>query len=218
MFFLGDVPGRIWYTDRRKDIFLSIGIRMESSAQAVVSGGKKPASPIIRWAFIIGITIVSNLFLMYLVDVIYPQPDYAAFCPDNQVNRAIESESACLEIGGQWNEGVDAKIRMAEPATPVSGNYCNTTYTCSKQFEESMKIYNRNVFVVFVIAGILLLLGSVSFAGSEVLSLAFSFGGVLAFLIGATRYWSDMDDMLRVLILGIALASLVSMAWKKFKE
>ncbi len=191
---------------------------MESSAQAVVSGGKKPHSAIIKWAFIIGITIVVNLFLMYLVDAIYPQPDYAAFCPDNQVNRAIESESACLEIGGQWNEGVDAKIRMAEPATVVSGNYCNTTYTCQKQYEETMKVYNRNVFVVFVIAGILLLLGSVSFAGVEVLSLAFSFGGVLAFLIGATRYWSDMDDIVRVLILGVALASLIFMAWKKFRE
>lgn len=191
---------------------------MESSAQAVVSGGKKPHSAIIKWAFIIGITIVTNLFLVYLVDVFYDTPDYLTFCPDKQVNRAIESESACVDIGGQWNESAPVKTMTPESVMPVSGNYCNTTYACQKQYEEAMKVYNRNVFVVFVIVGILLLLGSVSFAGSEVLSLAFSFGGVLAFLIGATRYWSDMDDIVRVLILGVALASLIFMAWKKFRE
>ena len=104
-----------------------------------------------------------------------------------------------------------------ELVMPVS-SYCNATYTCQKQYEEAMKIYNRNVFVIFVIAGILLLAGSVWRPLAGVISLAFSFGGVLAFLIGATRYWSDMDDVLRVLILGAALASLISLVWKKFKE
>ncbi len=179
---------------------------------------KQTASPVIKWAFIAGITIVVNLFLVYLVDVFYAQPDYLTFCPDQQVNRLIESESACLEIGGQWNEGVPTKMMMSKSSMPVASGYCNATYTCQKQYEEAMTIYNRNVFVVFVIAGILLLAGSVSFVGAGVLSLAFSFGGVLAFLIGATRYWSDMNDILRVFILGIALASLIAIAWKKFKE
>lgn len=191
---------------------------MEPLGQGALPTAKKPTSPIIKWAFIIGIMIVVNLFLVYLVDVFYDTPDYLGFCPDQQVNRLIASESACLEVGGQWNEGIDAKMMTPQPAMPASSSYCNATYTCQKQYEEAMKIYNRNVFVVFVLVGILLLAGSVSFAGSEVLSLAFSFGGVLAFLIGAVRYWSDMDDMLRVLILGVALASLIFMAWKKFKE
>lgn len=191
---------------------------MEPLAQETKPAAKKPVSPIIRWAFIVGITIVVNLFLVYLVDVFYDEPDYPTFCPDKQVNRLIESEAACVDVGGQWNEGVPVKTMTPESVMPVSGNYCNATYTCQKQYEEAMKVYNRNVFIVFVIVGILLLAGSVSFAGAEVLSLAFSFGGVLAFLIGAMRYWSDMDDILRVLILGIALASLIFMAWKKFKE
>lgn len=193
-------------------------IRMESSVQTSQSKEKKPASAVIRWAFIVGITVVTNLFLAYAVDVVYDQPDYLTFCPDRQVNRLIASEVACLEVGGQWNEGSPAKMMTPESAMPVSGDYCNTTYTCQKQYEEASRVYNRNVFVVFVVVGILLFVGSVSFSGAEVLSLAFSFGGVLAFIIGAVRYWSDMDDILRVFILGIALASLIYMAWKKFRE
>ena len=192
---------------------------MESSAQAIVSEGKKPASAIIKWALVIGIAIVVNLFLTYLVDVLYHQPDFADFCPEAEVNRAIESEAACLEVGGQWNENIDAKGAAPQGISqPVPAGYCNTTYTCSKQYEEVMQVYNRNVFVVFVIAGILLLIGSVYLAGVEAISLGLSFGGVLALIIGATRYWSDMDDILRVILLGVALAGLLYVAWRKFRD
>ena len=96
--------------------------------------------------------------------------------------------------------------------------YCDVNYTCSKQYEDVMKVYNRNVFVVFVIAGIVLLIGSVYLAGVEVISLGLAFGGVLALIIGSTRYWSAMDDILRVIILGVALVGLFFVAWKKFKD
>jgi hypothetical protein len=41
---------------------------------------------------------------------------------------------------------------------------------------------------------------------------------VLALIIGSIRYWSDMDDILRVALLGIALGSLLGIAWKKFRD
>lgn len=175
-------------------------------------------SSIIKWALIVGIMIVVNLFITYLVDVIYQSPEFTDFCPESQVNRAIETETACLEIGGQWNENIDAKITTPQVTVPVPAGYCDATYTCSKQYEDVMKVYNRNVFVVFIIAGILLLIGSVFLQGVEAVSLGLSFGGVLALIIGSTRYWSDMDDILRVILLGIALAGLIFVAYKKFKD
>lgn len=193
---------------------------METFSKEAPLTSQKKKSSIIKWALIIGIAIVVNLFITYLVDVISPTPEFTTFCPDRQVNRAIESEAACLEVGGQWNENVNMKGVEAPQATvvPLSSGYCDVNYTCSKQFEDVMKVYNRNVFVVFVIAGILLLVGSVYLAGSEAVSLGLSFGGVLALVIGSTRYWSDMNDILRVIILGIALAGLIFVAWKQFKD
>ncbi|HLC95398.1 MAG TPA: hypothetical protein VJH89_02825, partial [Patescibacteria group bacterium] len=174
-----------------------------------VSVASQKKSSIIKWALILGIAIVTNLFLTYVVDVLYHMPEFTDFCPDRQVNRAIESEQACLEVGGQWNENRDVKIAPEQIATqPTLVGYCDVNYTCSKQYEDVMKVYNRNVFVVFVIAGIVLLIGSVYLAGVEVISLGLAFGGVLALIIGSTRYWSAMDDILRVIILGVALVGL----------
>lgn len=181
---------------------------------------QKKKSSIIKWALIIGIAIVVNLFITYLVDVIYHTPEFTTFCPERQVNRAIESEAACLEVGGQWNENVNMKGGEVPQAVtiPLASSYCDVNYTCSKQFEDAMKVYNRNVFVVFVTLGILLLIGSAYLAGSEAVSLGLSFGGVLALVIGSTRYWSDMNDILRVIVLGIALMGLIFVAWKQFKD
>lgn len=178
---------------------------------------QKKKSSIIKWALIIGIAIVVNLFITYLVDVIYHAPEFVTFCPDRQVNRAIESEAACLEVGGQWNENINTKDILPQTA-PAALGYCDVNYTCNKLFEDVLNVYNRNVFVVFVVAGILLLIGSAYLAGSEAVSLGLSFGGVLALVIGSIRYWSDMNDILRVIILGIALAGLIFVAWKQFKD
>lgn len=176
---------------------------------------------IVKWAVIVGIAIVVNLFIFYLVDAIYKEPVYMDFCPERQVNKLIESEAKCLEIGGQWNENIDAKAKMPripELDMPAPTGYCNPDFTCSKQYEDVLKVYNRNVFVVFVVAGILLLAGSVYLGGAEAVSLGLAFGGVIALIIGSTRYWSDMNEVLRVVVLGVALAALIYVAWKKFKD
>jgi hypothetical protein len=194
---------------------------METFSQEAPLTSQKKKSNIIKWALIIGIAIVVNLFITYLVDVIYNAPEFTTFCPERQVNRAIESEAACLEVGGQWNENVNMKsgeFPQEAVVVPLSSSYCDVNYTCSKQFEDAMKVYNRNVFVVFVTLGILLLIGSVYLAGSEAVSLGLSFGGVLALVIGSVRYWSDMDDILRVVILGLALVGLIYVAWKQFRD
>lgn len=191
---------------------------MQMVDQSVAVAPKKKSS-IIKWALIVGIAIVVNLFIFYLVDAIYKEPLYTDFCPERQVNRLIESETACLEVGGQWNENIDVKMpRALEQSTPVPAGYCNVDYICGKQFEDVMKVYNRNVFVVFMIAGILLLVGSVYLGGTEAVALGLAFGGVIALIIGSVRYWSDMNDILRVIILGAALVCLIYVAWKKFQD
>lgn len=176
-------------------------------------------SVILKWVFIAGITIMINLFLAYLVDALYKAPRYADFCPNRQVNRVIESEAACLAVGGQWNENADFKIPPPERSPSVTpAGYCNPDYTCAKGFEEKTNVYNRNFFLVFVVVGILLLIGSVYLRGAEAIALGLSFGGVLALIIGSLRYWSDMQEAWRVTLLGVALAWLLVIAWKRFRE
>ncbi len=191
---------------------------METIQPGTGEGPVKKRSAVIKWALVFGIAIVINLFLTYLVRVVHHEPMFEDFCPAKQVNEAIETKEACLSVGGQWNENVEMKYPGQMTVVPQPAGYCDVNFTCQKAFEDMSAVYNRNVFIVFVIAGIALLAGSVFLSAVETVSLALSFGGVLALIIGSMRYWSDMDDILRVIVLGIALIALIGIAYKKFRD
>jgi hypothetical protein len=54
--------------------------------------------------------------------------------------------------------------------------------------------------------------------GNMLISVALSLGGVLSFIIASMRYWTSADDLIKVIILAIALAILIWVAVKKFKN
>jgi hypothetical protein len=168
-------------------------------------------SNIIKWGLILGIAIIVNLFLVYAVRVLYEEPQFTDFCPEKQVNEAITTAENCVAVGGQWNANVPSD-------KTVPAGYCDENFTCQKGYEVVNKVHTRNVFIIFVIAGIVLLIASVFVRGSEAVSLGLSFGGVLALIVGSLSYWSDMNDVLRVVILGLALATLLTIAWKQFRD
>lgn len=180
-----------------------------------ISTVPRKKSAVIKWMFVIAIAIVLNLFLTYAVDVVYDQPQYEDFCPVRQVVKEIDTQADCLEVGGQWNPNVSDK---SVQDVSVPAGYCDQDFTCRQKFEDESGIYNRNLFVVFVIVGALALMASVFLTGAEAVSLGLSFGGVLSFIIGSVTYWSDMNDLLRVAILGLALVALIWLAYKKFKD
>lgn len=177
---------------------------------------RKERSAVVKWSLILGIAIVTNLFITYAVRVIYHEKEYTDFCPEKQVVEPITTKETCLAVGGQWMEPSITEPVPEGVLKPMA--YCNENFTCQKEYEEWMSLYNRNFFIVFVISGLLLLGASVFISGAEAVSLGLSFAGVLALVIGSVRYWSDMNDLLRVVILGIALATLIFLAWKKFKD
>ncbi len=181
----------------------------------------KKQSRVLKWSLIIGITIVLNLFFNYAISLIYPSPTFTAFCPDTQVVNPPATKPECLKVGGQWNESTVApeKITPTAPAKPaqVSG-YCNATYTCQKDFDTSYKAYERNVFIVLVILGVLSLLCGLFLNITEAVTLGLTLGGVLSLLIASGRYWSEAGNILKVIILLIALIALIWVGIKKFKE
>ncbi len=178
---------------------------------------------ILKWALIIGIIIVLNLFFHFATRLIYKAPKFEDFCQTKQVNVEPATKDACLAVGGAWNEGPEGKpvpavINANGQVSPSTGNnYCNTQFTCQKDFETANNLYRRNVFVVMVILGLLSLLLGFALVANEVISLGLSYGGILSFIIASIQYWSAMDDYLRVIILGLALAVLIYLGYKKFK-
>ena len=178
-------------------------------SQETSSSSSKKQNTLVRYAILFGIVILVNLFIIYAVQVAYPQPDYSQFCSSEITNATYDNKEACVSNGGQWN---------VSPGAKENGAYCDNTFTCNQKFEEVNKVYTRNVFIVFVLAGLLLLAGSVFLSGSSLIASALSFAGILALIIGSLSYWSDMNDILRLIVLGVALAVVLSLAWKKFQD
>lgn len=168
-------------------------------------------SILVRYAVLGGIVILINLFAVYALKVAYPEPMYDDFCKVEQVKKTFATEEECVGNGGQWNASSGEK-EMLQSA------YCNADFTCSKEHSEAYSLYSRNVFIVFVAFGLFLLVGSLFVSGSTLVASGLSFAGTLALIIGSMGYWSDMNDILRLVVLGVALVTVLYLAWKKFED
>jgi hypothetical protein len=73
------------------------------------------------------------------------------------------------------------------------------------------------VFIILVALGVAMLVGG-AFVSLSLLSIAFSWSGVLSIVVASMRYWSSADNLIRVLILGAALGALIWLAVKKFSK
>jgi len=179
---------------------------------------------ILKWALIIGIVIVTNLFAAYAIDVVYDEPDYTAFCEEKQVQEVYRTQDACVQAGGQWTPSIEKYDPSTGRAIPVmegeetTTGYCDPDFTCRQGYQDALSLYQRNVFIILSVLGVLLIIGSLFIAQIEAVSLGLSFAGVLSLIIGTIRYWSNMDEYLRVIVLGIALAALIWIGIKKFKN
>lgn len=191
--------------------------------QPVQSNEKnKNTKSIVKWALILGIIIVLNLFFNYTISLLYKAPQFENFCPVALTSKAYVDKNSCFEAGGQWNETtVPVEIKdgskVVSTAPQITG-YCDVTYSCSKVYNNTQSVYNRNVFIILVILGIASLALGSFVTGISVVSLGLSFGGVISLFIGSVRYWSDMDDWLRVAVLGVALAALIWLGVKKIRD
>ncbi len=170
----------------------------------------------------LAIIIVFNLFIAYGINTFYKAPEYNNFCNPERLKESLNTRQSCEAIGGLWTENVGYGPQIA-PVTPDGikqiqpVGYCDQDYTCRKDYDSVNNIYRRNVFVIWIVAGIVSIVGSFFVTAVQMLSTSFMFGGLLALLIGTMQYWSAMQDYLRFIILGIALVFLIGVAYKKLK-
>ena len=180
----------------------------------------KTQSKVLKWSLVVGIVIVLNLFFNYALSLAYKSPEYETFCPNTaQVVEVVDNKEQCVVLGGQWNEniyGIYGQPVSIEKNAPKG--YCDQQFTCRNDYEAARKVYDRNVFVTLVILGALCVAVGSFLKGNMLIGIAFSLAGVLSFIIASIRYWSSADDLIKVIILALALAILIWVAVKKFKD
>ena len=170
-----------------------------------------------KWAMVIAIVVVLNLFFNYAISLVYKSPQYEDYMKPAQVVEPITTKADCLKVGGQWTDP-DTRyenIPAAGMKTAPAVGYCDPNFTKQQEFNNAQKSYSRVVFIILVILGVVALVLGAVFA-NVILSQSFSWGGVLSLIIASIRYWTDADNLLKVVILGVALGALIWLAVKKF--
>ncbi len=183
------------------------------------------SSRFIVWGLVIAIVVILNLFFVFSVRLVYTEPKFEDFCKQEQVHVVPQTQNECVAVGGQWVEdrflqkGFPQTERLEPaPITEVQKGYCNENYTCGQEFDTARQLYERNFFIALVVLGTLTLVASFVFRNLDVVATALSFGGVLTLIVASVRYWSNMNDYLRVIVLGIALGALIWIGVKKFRK
>ena len=110
---------------------------------------------VLKWALVIGIVVVLNLFFNYTISLFYKGPDYNTYFPPTQVIDQITTKDACLNVGGQWTEnpykdGSPVPI-LSGYGSNTTGGYCNPDFTKQQEFNNAQKVYQRNIFIILIV-------------------------------------------------------------------
>jgi len=161
--------------------------------------------------FSVAVALISVFFFAYAVQAVYPAPEYDDFCDREVSQKYISSEDECNEIGGRWVDYEKDSLNMNV------GGWCDADYDCSERYNEVRESYERNVFFANLIIGLLLLIWAF-FLGVEAVSSGLMGGAVMLIFYGTVRYWGELSDVWRTVVLGIALACLIWLGYKKIQE
>lgn len=172
-------------------------------------------SNFVKISIIIAIVIVMNMFFNYAVSLVYKEPVMDNYIKPAQVVEAITTKDKCISVGGQWSENA-IPSPVVKGQTEVQG-YCNENYTNQLNYDAARKVYEKKVFITLISLSVLSLIAG-GFISISILSIAFAWGGVLSLIIASMRYWSQADNLAKVIILALALGILIWLAVKKFNK
>ena len=157
---------------------------------------------------IIGIALVFALFIGYGIEVFDPTPKHDDFCQNALYN--YNNEDECLANGGEW--------RTDHFGPKSEGVYasCQPLKECYNQFDNASKKQGKTIFIVSLVISIITIIVSFIIKKEEVASGLLG-GSILLILYGTIRYWEYAQNVIKFGLLGVALAVLIWIGYKKLK-
>ena len=192
----------------------------------------------------ISIALIFAFFVGFGISAFYESPERSDFCDEEKIFRSYQTEEDCIAQGGKWesfSENImpekpmpvlredqllctrtytlddDEYILNCRSQESIDGaeGYCHSDFYCQKEYEDVNEKYNRNVFIIAAIIGLITMLIGGFVLKHESVSPGLMGGGLLTIIYGVIRYWQYAGDKLRVIILGIILAMLIYFAYKR---
>lgn len=132
---------------------------------------------------IIGVVLL--MFLVFGSKLIYETPQYEDYCDYN--NKYVSGNLSDSELQAQ-NEYFRA---------------------CGESYDEANETYSKNMFILSLIVGILIIVSSAIWIETNSISGGLMFGSLMFVVYGTGSYWRYMNDWIRFIVLGIALGILI---------
>jgi hypothetical protein len=169
---------------------------------------KKSTTRIALLAF--AIAIVSLLFIIYGINTFYKSPDMDDYCKDinyrMQVETCDDNDFDCF-CDIKFNNTNETRCEKTNP------QFTN----CMNEYDNSKERFNLIIFVLMSIIGALMVIGSF-FIKHDTVSFGVMGGGILSILVGVLRNWTNVQDWMRFIILGIILIALIWIGYNKIKD
>ncbi len=178
----------------------------------VLSEPKKMPPRFVRFALLIAIVIVLNIFFFVFQQNIFPSPKYDTYCP--QPTQKALTAKTCATQHGVWNTYPPTPSGVKQPVT----GYCDYYSSCQPKYEQARSTQHLYAFALLMVLGIAALVIGFMPVGSSIVSSGLSYGGVLALLIASMQYWSDAGSLLRLGISAVALFILIYVGMRSFKD
>ena len=169
----------------------------------------------VRWALLIGIVVILNVFFSVVLSLSYPAPVYEDYCP--QVNIVPTDAPTCDAQGGVWSAFSPAPV-AADLTGPKSTGYCDMYAKCQKPFQAANEAHALHAFVLMTILGVIALVVGFMPIGSSIVSSGLSYGGVVALVIGSAEYWGTAGNWIRLAIASVGLVVLLYIGWRRFRD
>ncbi len=161
------------------------------------------------------VAILSSVFVILLIDLIYQEPQYSDFCGDDFGPRAKPIDIQCTYDYTQadeqcYQDGGVVKTKLNESGCPVF----DTCSFCNKDYDAARETHARNVFIIIGLIGVGAIfsgtLWKIEFLGSGIM-----FGGIILLFYATARFFVDADKILRVVIIFVELLLVLWIGYKK---
>lgn len=183
-----------------------------------------------KWILAFAIAIVLNLFINYGISVLYKAPQYNDFCRQQggpygypypyktypePAYPPTQNQCATINVSQELQDTCAAQkgyiaYKYNSTGCPTEA-YCET---CGARFEDVNNKRNSNVFIILIVFGVVAIIAGLV-VKAEAVANGFLIGGILSLIIAAIRNWGQLQDILKFGILGIVLALLIWVGYRK---
>lgn len=164
----------------------------------------------------LAVIILTIFVVIYGIGTFYSEPKYEDFCGVYKDLGVINNSVQCEGVGGKW---VIFEEGALKPTNNPNG-WCDADYVCRTEYENKMETYSRNLFLICLPLGILIIVAGALIFGLESVGAGLMGGGVGTIIYGAGNYWRYSGELLKFLLSLAGLVVVIYFAywWNKKKK